>query len=114
MEKPLESSSPKPILDDLKAYAETNFKLAKYELIDKSSSVVADVTTDLIFVISLSFVLFFASVTLGYYLGLLLDAEWKGFGAVTMLYLVIALTIGFFKKELEKPIINRIIQKLLR
>jgi hypothetical protein len=114
MKKSPEISSPQPILDELKTFAEINLKLAKYKLIDKSSSVVAGVTADLVLVFSLVFVLFFASITLAYYLGWLLNADWKGFGSVTILYGFVALIIRFFKKGLEKPIINRIIHKLLK
>jgi hypothetical protein len=39
---------PPPILDQLKEYAETQIKLAKYEAIDRSSKFMASFITDII------------------------------------------------------------------
>jgi len=103
-----------PIFEQLKEYAETHVKLAKYKAIEGGTSIAASILADLavIFCMLLAFV--FASITLAYYLSYVLNSLWEGFGCVALIYLLIAVVIKVYKKGLEKPIINALIQKLLK
>jgi len=103
-----------PIFDQLKEYAETHVKLAKYKAIEGGTSIAASILADIavIFCMLLAFV--FASITLAYYLSYVLNSLWEGFGCVALIYLLIAVIIKVYKKGLEKPIINALIQKLLK
>jgi hypothetical protein len=103
-----------PILDQLIEYAETHVKLAKYRAIEGGTSIAAGLIADVavLFCMLLAFV--FASITLAYYLAYVFNSLWEGFGCVSLIYLLIAIVIKVYKKNLERPIINTLIQKILK
>ncbi|MDN3583643.1 phage holin family protein [Mucilaginibacter flavus] len=103
-----------PIIDQLKEYAETRFKLLKYEAIEGSTSILASVITDVVVVISMVLCFIFASVTLAYFLADVLHSNWEGFGCVALIYLVIAIIIKLNKSSIEKPLANIFIQKIFK
>ncbi|MDF2432391.1 MAG: hypothetical protein JWP44_2022 [Mucilaginibacter sp.] len=103
-----------PIIDQLKEYAETRIKLAKYQAIEGGSTFAASIIADVVTIMSMVLAFLFASFTLAFYLGTLFNATWIGFGIVAVLYLIIALAIKANKKSLEKPIVNVFIQKIFK
>jgi hypothetical protein len=107
-------TTPPPILDQLKDYAETRIKLAKYQAIEGGSSIAAGLVTDVVIVVSMVLAFVFASLTLAFYLSGVLHATWAGFGCVAVLYLIIALCIKYNRAKIEKPIVNAIIQKIFK
>lgn len=109
-----QKETPPPILDQLKDYAETRIKLAKYQAVEGGSSILASLIADTVTIISMAFAFIFASITLAYYLGDVLGATWRGFGCVAVVYLLIAVFIKFNKKSLEKPLVNAFIQKIFK
>jgi hypothetical protein len=102
----------RPIIEQLHEYVETRLKLLKLEVIDRSTTIIATLIVDLILIFSLVLTFLFASFTLALFLGDVLGANWKGFGAVGLLYLLIAVVIMLAKKPIERPIINVLIRKL--
>jgi ABC-type spermidine/putrescine transport system permease subunit I len=109
-----QKETPPPIIDQLKEYAETRLKLAKYEAIDKSTTILASFVTDLIVAVSLILTFLFLSFSFAFYLSHLLGSYWQGFGCIAILYLVIAIIIILAKDKLQQPIINLFIKKLFR
>jgi hypothetical protein len=105
---------PPSIIEQLKEYAETRIKLAKYQAIEGGTSIAAGLIADVVTVMSLVLAFIFASLTLAYYLGSVLGAIWMGFGCVALLYVIIALAIKYNRKRLEKPIVNAFIQKIFK
>jgi hypothetical protein len=103
-----------PIIDQLKEYAETRIKLAKYEAIDRSSSIAASIVVDVIIAISFILTFLFLSFTLAFYLSHLLGSYWAGFGCTALLYLIIAICLILAKGKLQQPIINLFIKKLFK
>ncbi|MGF7040399.1 phage holin family protein [Mucilaginibacter lappiensis] len=103
-----------PIVDQLKEYAETRFKLLKYEAIEGGTSILASVITDAITAISMVLAFIFASFTLAYYLSDVLQSFWEGFGCVALIYLIIAVVIKLNKERIEKPLANLFVQKLFK
>ncbi len=103
-----------PIIDQLKEYAETRIKLAKYEAIDRSSSIAASLVVDVIIAISFVLTFLFLSFTLAFYLSQLLHSYWGGFGCTALLYLLIAIILILAKDKLQKPLINLFINKLFK
>jgi hypothetical protein len=103
-----------PIVDQLKEYAETRFKLLKYEAIEGGTSILASVLTDAITAISMVFAFVFASFTLAFYLADVLGSLWEGFGCVALIYLIIAVVIKLNKERIEKPLMNLFIQKIFK
>jgi len=105
---------PPPLFDQLKDYADTRLKLAKYQAIEGGSSIAASIIADVVVVICMSMAFIFASITLAFYLSYLFKSFWEGFACVGVLYLLIAVLVKYNKKRLEKPIINTLIQKILK
>jgi hypothetical protein len=103
-----------PIVDQLKEYAETRFKLLKYEAIEGGTSILASVITDVITAVSMVLAFIFASFTLAYYLSDVLQSFWEGFGCVALIYLIIAVVIKLNKERIEKPLANLFVQKLFK
>ena len=103
-----------PIIDQLKEYAETRIKLAKYQAIEGGSSFAASLIADGVAIGSMLLAFIFASFTLAFYLADVLGANWKGFGCVAIIYLLISVAVKLNKKSLEKPIANTFIQKIFK
>lgn len=109
-----QKETPPPILDQLKDYAETRIKLAKYQAVEGGSSILASLIADTVAIISMVLAFMFASVTLAFYLGEVFGHNWMGFGCVAAIYLLIAIIIKLNKKSLERPLVNAFIQKIFK
>lgn len=105
---------PPPLFDQLKEYGETRLKLAKYQAIEGGSSIAASIIADVVVIICSCMAFIFASITLAFYLAEVFNSDWKGFACVGVIYLLIAIVVKFNKKRLERPIINTLIQKILK
>ena len=114
MEAKNDTPPPPPIIDQLKEYAETRIKLAKYQAIEGGTTIAASLIADVVTIISMVLAFVFASFTLAFYLASVLDSLWMGFGCVALLYLIIAIAIKVNKKSLEKPIVNAFIKKIFK
>jgi hypothetical protein len=106
--------TPPPIIDQLKEYAETRIKLAKYQAIEGGTSIAASLIADAVSIGAMVLAFIFASFTLAFYLNGVLGSNWMGFGCVAVLYFIIAIAIKLNKKSLEKPIVNAFIQKIFK
>lgn len=104
----------RPIVDQLKEYAETRFKLIKYEVIERSTSIVADIITDIVIIILWVLAFLFLSFTLALWVSDLLHSYWKGFGCVTAFYALLSFIIMAAKRTFERPLINIMIRKLFK
>jgi ABC-type sugar transport system permease subunit len=116
MEEKIEAEQPPqpPILDQLKEYAETRFKLAKYKTIEKSTSVAASLVTVVVVAFSAIMAFMFFTFTIALLLGDALGAAWKGFGIVTLFYVLIVVIAVAAKSAIEKPIVNLLISKIFK
>ena len=103
-----------PIIDQLKEYAETHVKLAKYRAIEGGTSIAASIIADVVVIFCMLLAFIFASITLAFYLAYLFNSDWEGFGCVALIYLLIALIVKYNRKSLERPVINAIIQKIFK
>lgn len=103
-----------PIIEQLKDYAETQVKLAKYKAIDGGSSIAAGLIADLAVAFSFILAFIFGSITLAFYLASLFHSDWAGFGCVTLLYLLIALLFIVNRKGFERPIANSFVRKFFK
>jgi ABC-type sugar transport system permease subunit len=106
--------TPPPIIDQLKEYAETQIKLAKYEAIDRGAKFLASFITD--FVVAVAFVLtfLFLSLAIAFLLSSLLNSYWAGFGCMAGIYLIIAIVIILAKDKMQKPLIDMFIKKFFQ
>lgn len=112
--EPEKETPPQPIIDQLREYAETRIKLAKYQAIEGGTSIAASLIADVVTVMAMVLAFIFASFTLAFYLGSLFHADWIGFGCVAVIYLIIALAIKYNRRALERPIVNAFIQKIFK
>lgn len=112
MEDKKEQQQP-PLIDQLKEYAETRIKLAKYQAIDGSTSVIGSVVADVAIVICLLLAFLFATITLGFYLSDVFNSFWQGFGCVALVYLIAAFLLKAKREGIEKAIASGLIKKIL-
>lgn len=112
--EPEKEEATRPIVDQLKDYAETRFKLLKYEVIERSTSIVADIIIDIVIILGLLLTFLFASFTLALFLADVLHSYWQGFGCVALIYLLIAVLLRVAKRGFERPLINAMIRKLFK
>ena len=109
-----QQQQPQPsLIDQLKEYADTRIKLAKYQAVDGGTSIIAGLVAQLIVIISLLLVFVFASLTLAFFLAELLGSFWQGFGCTAIIYLIIAIILNAKKAGVEKTIANKLIEKIL-
>lgn len=103
------------LTDQIKQYVETRIKLLRYQAIDKGASFFATLVTEVFVLLCIALTFFFASVTLGLFLGHLLNSYWLGFGCVTLLYFLLAVIVSAIKdKYVEPRIINFLIKKMFK
>ncbi|ADY53320.1 hypothetical protein Pedsa_2779 [Pseudopedobacter saltans DSM 12145] len=103
------------LLEKIKEYIETRFKLAKLVLIEKGTSIFADIITTLIVVFFLIVAFLFISIGLGFYISELIGNTYGGFLIVGLFYFLIALIVFLTKdKYIEKSIVNGIIKKIFK
>jgi hypothetical protein len=103
-----------PFFEQLKEYAETRIKLAKYQAIEGGTTFTANLIVDLVIIFSTVLAFLFASFTIALLLGQLFGHYWEGFGCVTILYIIFVLILKYNRQSMEKPIINALIQKILK
>ena len=106
--------TPPSVTEQVKQYLETKFKLLKYEGIDKASAIVAELITDVVVALLLLITFIFFSITLALFAAYLLHAAWEGFGCVTLLYMIIALSVHLLKIPLQNIFIRKFIEKVFR
>jgi uncharacterized membrane protein YcjF (UPF0283 family) len=111
-----EQKIPQPgLTDQLKQYIETRIKLARYQAIDKGTSFVANMVTEVFVLICIAMTFFFATITLALFLGHVMNSYWMGFGSVAVLYLLLAMVVSSIKdKVIEPKIINFLLKKIFK
>jgi uncharacterized membrane protein YbhN (UPF0104 family) len=100
------------ITEQIEQYIETRIKLARYQAIDKGSTITASLITTVVVVLCLAITFLFGTIALALFLGTVLHSYWAGFGVVTLFYALLALVVWLTKdKFIEPKIINTIIKK---
>ncbi len=96
-------------------YFDARLKLIKLETFEKIAKVTAVLFSSLVVALLGFFLLFFLSMSLGFYLGKVFESMALGFLAVTSLYLLLFVLVLLMKKDLmEKFLIERIIGELTK
>jgi hypothetical protein len=111
-----ESKQEQPgLTDQLKEYIETRIKLARYQAIDKGTSFIANMVTEIFVLICIGMTFFFATITLALFLGHVLNSYWAGFGCIALLYFILAMVASAIKdKHIEPRIIDFLIKKIFK
>jgi hypothetical protein len=108
-----------PIFSELRQliteYFDARLKLIKLETFEKIAKVTAVLFSSLVVALLGFFLLFFLSMSLGFYLGKVFDSQTLGFLSVTGLYLILFVLVLLMKKDLlENFLIERIIGELTK
>ncbi len=108
-----------PVISELRQliteYFDARLKLLKLETFEKIAKVTAVLFSSLVMALLAFFLLFFLSMSLGFYLGKIFDSMALGFLSVTGLYLILFVLVLLMKKDLlENFLIERIIGELTK
>jgi len=108
-----------PVISELRQliteYFDARLKLIKLETFEKIAKVTAVLFSSLVVALLGFFLLFFLSMSLGFYLGKVFESMALGFLAVTGLYLILFVMVLIMKKDLlEEFLIERIIGELTK
>ena len=108
-----------PVISELRQliteYFDARLKLLKLETFEKIAKVTAVLFSSLVMALLAFFLLFFLSMSAGFYLGKIFDSMALGLLAVTGLYLILFVLVMLMKKDLlEEFLIERIIGELTK
>jgi hypothetical protein len=95
----------------LKEYIATRVELARLTAIERLTVVASNLITDTFVFITGILTFLFASFTLALWLGELTHSYAAGFGIVTLMYLVLALTVVFLKDKIVDNYLNDFLVK---
>ncbi|MFY9309439.1 MAG: phage holin family protein [Bacteroidia bacterium] len=110
MSEPSFFSELKQLITD---YFEARIALLKINVYEKIARVTAVLFSSIIIALILFFLVFFLSISAGFYFGSLLNSNAWGFLIVFGFYLILLVVILIFRKKLlEKYIIDKVIQTL--
>lgn len=102
------------VIEKLKQYLILNFELIKLQATDQASVIGASLISSLIVGISAFLFIFVLSIGLGFYISSVLGNMYAGFLIVAGFYLLLTLILFIGRKKMiEKPMRDKIIQKLL-
>lgn len=97
-----------------KEYIDTRFKLFKLKLVERSSRLIASLITDGLKAILAIFVIFYLSLSLGFYLSELLGSSALGFLATGGIFILLILLVSAFENPLERFFMNLSIKRFLQ
>ena len=97
-----------------KEYIDTRFKLFKLKLVERSSRLIASLITDGLKSILALFVVFYLSLSLGFYLSELLGSSALGFLATGGIFLLLIGVVSAFENPLERFFMNLSIKRFLQ
>jgi len=100
------------LVDDAKGYIEARAEYTRLYLVEKISKVFADLVTNTTVIVCFVLAFLFGSVTLALFLSDVLGSYSRGFGCVSLIYILLAVVVYLTKdKYIEKAIINVAIRK---
>jgi len=100
------------LVDDVQSYLETRAEYTRLYLVEKASKIFADLVTSTTVIVCFILAFLFGSVTLALFLSDVLGSSTRGFGCVSVVYIILALIVYLTKnKYIEKAITNIAIRK---
>ena len=103
------------LFEKAKTYSQTSFELWKYQVIDRSSEIVSDLTVKIVIGLLLVIATTMINIAFALYLGELFGKIYFGFLAISGLYFVLAIFVLIFKKKLIKfPVRQFVINQILK
>lgn len=102
------------LIQKIKEYIKNRKALTKLVIVERISTILAGMITDVLLLILGIFVVFFLSVALGLYLGDVIGSAALGFLIVGGIYALLILIITLLKKNIENKLMNFSIGKFLK
>jgi hypothetical protein len=103
------------ITDSLKEYLLLNFEILKLEATERVSVIGSSLTAILLVGLSVFLLIFTLSIGLGFYLSALLGDTYSGFAIIAAFYFILTIIIFIGRKKMiEKPLRDKIIEKILK
>lgn len=99
---------------DISSFVKSNIEIAKLETFEKASKATAITSIYLLLFGLLYLIITLAFITLGFYLGHVLDSYWEGFGIATLGVVFMAIVLLIVKKPIKSYITNSIVKFLMR
>ncbi|NLX81800.1 MAG: hypothetical protein GXZ03_09585 [Proteiniphilum sp.] len=99
---------------DISSFVKSNIEIAKLETFEKASKATATTSIYLLLFGLLYLIITLAFITLGFYLGHVLDSYWEGFGIATLGVVFMAIVLLIVKKPIKSYITNSIVKFLMR
>ncbi len=99
--------------DDVSNFITSTLELGKLEVYEKISLGSSAISYGLIIAGVTFFALLFIFITLGLYLGELLQSSWAGFGIVAAFALLLVLIMLFVGKPFKKKVTNMVVHFLM-
>ncbi|MBL0050029.1 MAG: phage holin family protein [Bacteroidetes bacterium] len=101
-------------LPRIKEYTNNRIELLKLSMVEAVAKATASAVSNLMLFTVFSAFFVFASFALALYLGVILGAYYLGFAVMAAFYLLLFLLIMAIRKnQIEKPILNQTIKKLM-
>ena len=100
------------LYDKSKDYVETQMELLRLKAIDKASTLISSLASQIIFLVFMLIGLSLLNIALGFWLGDLLGKVYYGFFALAAFYFIVGLIIYAVRKNsIDNPIRNALIDK---
>ncbi|MBK5195158.1 MAG: phage holin family protein [Proteiniphilum sp.] len=99
--------------DDVSNFITSTIELGKLEVYEKMSLGSSAITYGLIIAGVVLFAMLFIFLTLGLYLGELLQSSWAGFGIVSAFALFLVLIMLLVRKPFKKKVTNMVVHFLM-
>jgi sugar phosphate permease len=100
------------IISDAKGYIDNRIEYTKLYMVEKVSRTFADLVTTTAVIVCFVLAFLFGTITLALFLSDVLGSYTRGFGCVSLIYILLAVIVYFTKdKYIEKAIINFSIRK---
>lgn len=104
----------KGVFQKSKEYIDTRLKLVKLKMVERSSRLIASLIVDVAKTILSLFVLFFLSLSLGFYLSELMGSNALGFLSTGGIFVLLIALISLFEARLERLFMNLSIKRFLQ
>lgn len=110
----IDHSKIETLTDDFKAYLQSYQELVQMQITERIAVLSARFISQIYIGIAFAFCLLFISLSLAFYLSVLLNNTYLGFAIVAGFYLLVLIILYLGRKPLvENPTTNNIIRKLL-
>lgn len=95
------------LVTDVKGYLNVRVEYLRLYAVERVSKIFAEMLTKVAVIISFMLAFLFGSVTLAFYLASVFESNTAGFGAVALIYILIAMLVFITKKSfLERALTN--------